>query len=392
MPDLLALNTTLGYSAERAMSARGSEWTLLTQTGRLGKALVIGKPGIVALSLLARQYRCLVAWFLDSDDEKAASSAGSTLGVELDTGHCLSSEVSTLLAARQGQFDLIAIACDIDRLLRDARSTTADFFDSVHSALADDGQCFVVTEIDPRLAGFRRKPEAVSRIPLRRLQRALSFLPMQRTYFLYPDQNRPEEILGWSTELPLRRSNRITRILDKGGLLGPLHNSAAVLGASRSAPSLLRTIIDGALSASGAGAGANVERCLARDNGTMTVLLDGKEARASSVLRIPLSLAADTRLRNAWTGLAEMRQSLPWLRDITPEPMASGLAQGMPYFLEHQCAGITADSLVGEENVRQRVSDTLLYFLLKFEARGEARDESAVAAFRDLVQVYFSEL
>ncbi len=377
--DLREANAALELSGESALSARGSEWLLLTQACGGQRALLVGITDIVALNYLARLYDDVLVWHDVDFDVKHWRRQFQVLGINIKLKMVASVEVARRLAGAAVGFDLIVVGDMLGGLVCGKPKNADSLVDAINKALQPKGQSFVLSTIAPSVLGVRRHVMHREWPTLGQLRKALLPMSVAHSYFLYREKRCPEEILGFDGVLPAGRGNRLAKILDMLGLISPLHNSLAVTGGNAVAACWLQAISDAAAEAAGFDSKPVIRRCLPRDNGTVTTMLQDS-AGHHTVLRVPLSTSAESRLKYAWQSVSEMRSELEWLRPLTPEPLTRGVCAIWPYYLERQCAGNAASSLRGRRAL-DRLYRSIEAFLVKFAATGDQAQPLSESAY-----------
>jgi aminoglycoside phosphotransferase (APT) family kinase protein len=121
----------------------------------------------------------------------------------------------------------------------------------------------------------------------------------------------------------------------------------------------------------------DIKRCLVRPDGTVICFVDrGSE---SLVLRVGLTDPARARSENAHRSVLESLHENPFLRQYVPEQLVGGSKFGLPFFIERQCSGRPAASLLGEPEIFEKVGSSVARFLCKLAGEDkEVRDGKAL--------------
>ncbi len=369
LPNFRALNTALERTSNNALNSCGSEWALLSPGERGQRAVIIGARNPASISILSDRYDAVDVWQLDRELAANLNKHLLILKVDVKAQNLGTNKIIEQLALRPQYYDLVVVdGCLYDMFGRNA-SKLKPFFIAIQTSLTPVGQCCVVAETQRSIAGISFDRTKKYLHPLSYFHRALTGFAVTRTYFLYPEIDEPEEIIGWSNALPASRSNVVTRALDSMGLIAPVHRAVTIFSGHQSYTPFLQRMLEDAYRKMGNPRAPSVKRCITRYNGTVIAMVgisppaDGDLCPA--VLRIPLNLTSDARLQKAWHGLTAMCVELPWLKLLTPTPLAHSEFLGMKYYLESQCTGILAQELVKTPTAREQTHEIVLSFLHK---------------------------
>ncbi len=368
LPDLLAFSRIWEkLDGDDALTARGMEWILLTNPDPTGRALIVGGDNPLTPHLAARLFGEVTVWKLDkgqADDHLAFLHAvGETQNVE----YVPAIQVSDKLASIEPQFSLIAFDDSIHACLPDLPT----LLHAAGKALLPNGQCCVVSgnKYGPnRLRSMFKNP---IRYPTAwRVRRAAKMAGFSESvsYYPYPSHEDPREILGWPDGLSQLRRHVATRILCRLGLAEATFDSFILLASRTESRSALLDFAGDTVSESAHDEPA-ITSCLVRPNGTMVVLF--RRTGNRYVLRIPLNTAAHDRLRHATSVTEAVCEGRDWLKSVIPSQHANTVKLGLPYFVESQCRGATALSLLGNRQLQAKVQLAAMRFLCDLSGQVE---------------------
>lgn len=397
--ELLILQQEILSREERALAidhifrSRGYEWVLLAAPNPTQPCLVVSGTWSLAPIFLSRTHKEVVIWDIDPRRVEIMETFFAKVTANIRVLRFSYENLTQLLDDCAEPFACITLEDSFGYLSVRPRQLRRRFFEQIGRVLASEGHFCVVAQNRFSFSRLRRTVKGrLNRVHLlprflwKRHERAIidqdsfpppsldsvrrtlrqSSLPVQRTYYLYPEYRRPRELVGWDGALPRHiGSRKLAHVLDSLHLMERLHDAFVMFAGARAPDSIVDMIIKCLECKLDAKCAWNIIECSILPK-RIAMFMVKTGLSQDIVLRIPLSGLADSLLQHAWQTVEALRDQVHCLRSLVPEPIAQGEVYGLPYYAEAKCVGVTARQFLGKKPVSPKMLEQLSDLLLQF--------------------------
>ncbi|KPK02988.1 MAG: hypothetical protein AMK71_00300 [Nitrospira bacterium SG8_35_4] len=367
------------FIIEKLLDSRDAIWKLMLEFKPHGNALIIGAEWSSVYFSLAENFNNVVVWDIDSIRLSILNFATERLNLHNISFHSQNFED---LPQMQHDYDLIVLGNSLTWLpeyFKDSPSKVQNkIMLMMRKLLKNNGQCLIQSEnrfaYDKWKGGkstFNELPfitllprtiaNLYSKIAINKTYRMYSHslrqiskmtrkigFSVQETYFLYPDQKNPQQLLWRNNSVPHGKVHPIERLFCRLRI-GRYFLSSITLVASyeRSKNSFIQELIQDMHSKLNESMHGDIDCILFGANCFMFFLRVGDKNGA--VLRIPYDTIAYQRLTNAYKAINSLKNSggIHYPLEL-PELIAADSYAGQDYFLEKKVPGISAIELLNK--------------------------------------------